>query len=77
MPNLPQLYLFSVASLVILLTPGPAVLYTVVQSINQGRIAGTIAVLGLEFGTVFHVATAAFGISTLSTFSNMMFNSLR
>ncbi|MBD1869004.1 LysE family translocator [Cyanobacteria bacterium FACHB-471] len=77
MPNLPQLYLFSVASLVILLMPGPAVLYVIVQSIKQGRMTGIIAVLGLEFGTFFHVLAAAFGISALLSSSITVFNLLK
>ncbi|WNZ25800.1 LysE family translocator [Leptolyngbya sp. NK1-12] len=76
MPNLSQLYLFSITSIVILLIPGPAVLYTAIQSIKQGRIAGMVAVLGLELGTLFHVATS-FGISTLLLSSTTAFTILK
>lgn len=74
MPNLSQLCLFTTASLIILLIPGPAVIYVAVHSV-KGRTAGIVAVLGLEFGTVFHVVAAAFSISALS--SLMMFNILK
>lgn len=77
MPNLPQLYLFCMASLVILLVPGPAVLYVALQSAKQGRIAGTVAVLGLEMGTSFHAAAAALGISALLSSSPMGLNVLK
>lgn len=77
MPNLSQLYLFAATSFVILIIPGPAVLYAVVQSIRQGRIAGMVAVLGLELGTVFHVIAAAGGISALLPSNTTLFNILR
>lgn len=74
MPDPAQLSLFVVASLVLLLTPGPAVLYVVARSVNQGRIAGLVSVLGLEVGTLFHVAAAALGISALLLSSALVFN---
>lgn len=77
MPNPSQLHLFFAASFVILLIPGPAVLYIAVQSIKQGHMAGVAAVLGVELGTIFHVAAAAFGISALLSSSITMFNFLR
>ncbi len=77
MPSLLHLYLFTIASLAILLMPGPAVFYVIVQSINRGRTAGFAAVLGLEFGTLFHVVIAAFSISTLLPSSVTVFNLLR
>jgi threonine/homoserine/homoserine lactone efflux protein len=74
MPELTQIYLFVVASLVLILTPGPAVLYIIARSVNQGRIAGVVSVLGLEFGTLFHVAAAALGISVVLLSSALAFN---
>lgn len=66
MLTLPQLYLFSAASLAILIMPGPAVFYGTLQSIQYGRTAGIAAVLGLEFATLFHVMAAALGIPALA-----------
>lgn len=77
MQNPLQLYLFSMASLAILLIPGPAVLYVAVQSISQGRVAGIVAVLGLECGTVFHVVVAALSISALLPTSSLIFSILK
>jgi len=59
------LAVFLVASLVLLLTPGPAVLYIIARSIDQGRGAGIASVLGVAFGTMVHVVGAALGLSTL------------
>jgi len=40
LPEWSSLGLFAVAALVLLLTPGPAVLYIVTRSIDQGKRAG-------------------------------------
>jgi threonine/homoserine/homoserine lactone efflux protein len=65
--------LFAVASLLLLVTPGPAVLYIVARSISQGRQAGLVSVLGIHLGTVFHVAAAAAGLSALLASSALAF----
>ncbi|TMR21088.1 LysE family translocator [Nonomuraea turkmeniaca] len=65
MPDISTLALFSVATLGLLIVPGPAVLYIVTRSVSQGRTAGLISVLGVHLGSVVHVAAAALGISAL------------
>jgi threonine/homoserine/homoserine lactone efflux protein len=65
--------LFVVASMVLLLTPGPAVLYIVARSVEQGRAAGLVSVLGIHLGTVVHVSAAAIGLSALVVSSAFAF----
>jgi threonine/homoserine/homoserine lactone efflux protein len=65
--------LFVVASVVLLLTPGPAVLYIVARSVAQGRGAGLVSVLGIHLGTSVHVAAAALGLSALLMSSALAF----
>jgi threonine/homoserine/homoserine lactone efflux protein len=74
MPESSHLYLFVATALVLLLTPGPAVLYVIARSVNQGWTAGVVSVLGLETGTLFHVAAAALGISALLLSSALAFS---
>lgn len=74
MPETSHLYLFVATALVLLLTPGPAVLYVIARSVNQGRMAGVVSVLGLEVGTLFHVGAAALGISALLLSSALAFS---
>jgi len=74
MPDLSTLTMFMIAASVLLITPGPAVLYIVTRSIDQGRMAGIISVLGIAAGTLFHIAAAAFGISALLVSSALAFN---
>ena len=73
MPDLTLWGMFVVASVVLLLTPGPAVLYIVARSIEQGRTAGLISVLGIHLGTIVHIAAAAVGLSALIVSSALAF----
>ncbi len=66
--------LFLVAVFVLLVTPGPAVFYIVARSIDQGRMAGLVSVLGVGVGTFFHVAAAALGLSALLVSSALAFS---
>ncbi|MEK7784111.1 MAG: LysE family transporter, partial [Chloroflexota bacterium] len=60
-----KLPLFLIASLILLLTPGPAVLYIIARSVDQGRLAGLVSVLSIEIGNFFHVLAATFGLSAI------------
>ena len=68
---------FAAAAFLLLMTPGPAVLYIVTRSVERGRRAGLISVLGICTGTLAHVAAAALGISALIAASPYAFNVLR
>jgi threonine/homoserine/homoserine lactone efflux protein len=73
-PDAEALLLFSLAALGLLLIPGPAVLYVVVQSAEQGRLAGLASVAGLHLGTLVHTAAAALGLSALVVSSAAAFS---
>ena len=77
MPHLTNAFLFVGASLALLMTPGPAVLYIVTRSIGLGRRAGLVSVLGICTGTLIHVAAAALGLSALLVSSALAFNIVR
>jgi threonine/homoserine/homoserine lactone efflux protein len=77
MPELSKLALFVVAALALLVTPGPAVLYIVTSSVDQGRRAGLVSALGVQTGTLFHIAAAAFGLSALLASSVMAFQTVK
>ena len=68
------LTLFLVTALLILVVPGPAVLYITARSIDQGRMAGLVSVLGVATGSLVHVAAAAFGLSALLLSSAVAFS---
>jgi threonine/homoserine/homoserine lactone efflux protein len=56
---------FVAAALVVLVIPGPGVLYIVARSLSQGHRAGLVSVLGLSAGALVHVAAATVGLSAL------------
>ena len=59
------LVVFSLAALAILAVPGPAVVYIVTRSIDQGRGAGVASVLGIHVGTLVHLTAATVGLSAI------------
>ncbi len=65
MPTLTVLAIFVPTALVLLLTPGPAVLYIIARSLEQGRGAGVVSATGVALGTLVHVGAAAAGLSAL------------
>ncbi len=73
MPDWPTFVLFLIAAFLLLITPGPAVLYIVARSIDQGRLAGIVSVLGIAVGALVHVAAAALGLSALLVSSALTF----
>src|SRR6478736_7970318 len=68
------LWLFGLAALALLLIPGPAVLYIVAQSAEQGRRVGLASVAGVHVGTLVHVVAAAVGLSALIVASAVAFS---
>jgi threonine/homoserine/homoserine lactone efflux protein len=72
--NLPHLPVFLVAALILLLTPGPAVLYIVARSLDQGRTAGLVSVLSIEVGNFVHVLAATLGLSAILMSSALAFS---
>ncbi len=57
------LWLFVLAAVGILLSPGPAVLYVVTTSLAQGAAAGVASQVGLCSGLMVHVLAVAAGVS--------------
>jgi threonine/homoserine/homoserine lactone efflux protein len=74
MPTLPAISLFLLATLGILLIPGPSVLYIITRSIAQGKRAGLASVLGVELAGFTHAAAAALGLSALLMASALAFS---
>jgi threonine/homoserine/homoserine lactone efflux protein len=73
-PGAANLGLFIGAALVLLLVPGPAVLYIVARSVEQGRLAGFVSDLGIHAATLVHVLAAALGLSALLASSALAFS---
>lgn len=76
-PDGTTLLVFLGASLVLLVTPGPAVFYIVARSIDQGKLAGIVSTLGVAAGSCVHIVAAALGISALIASSAVAFNVIK
>ena len=74
MPDAPTFALFVAASLALTIVPGPAVLYIVARSVEGGRPAGLVSVLGIGVGGLVHVAFAAVGLSAILVSSAAAFS---
>jgi len=72
--GLPNLSIFLLAALILLITPGPAVLYIVARSLDQGRLAGFVSVLSIEVGNLVHVFAATLGLSAILVSSATAFS---
>jgi threonine/homoserine/homoserine lactone efflux protein len=77
MPDGSTLLLFAAASLALLAVPGPAVIYVVTRSLDQGRTAGIVSVLGVETGTFAYALAAAAGLTGLIAASEIGFTVVR
>ena len=65
MPDSTSLFAFVAAALVVLLIPGPGVLYVLTRSLSQGQRAGLVSAFGLSAGAFVHVIAATVGLSAL------------
>ncbi len=77
MPPLSSLPFFAATALVLLVIPGPAVLYITARSARQGRRAGLVSVLGVHTGTFVHILAAVAGLSAVLVASAVAFSTLK
>jgi threonine/homoserine/homoserine lactone efflux protein len=76
-PTPETLALFTGAALALIVVPGPAVLYIVATSIDQGRRAGLVSAAGLLTGGTVHIAAATIGLSSLLVSSATAFEAVK
>lgn len=60
-----ELLIFAAASLLLVLTPGPNMIYLISRSICQGRKAGVVSLLGVVAGFFVHLIAAAAGLTAV------------
>lgn len=73
LPDPVLLSAFVAASLVLALTPGPAVLYIVARSLSQGRRSGLASVGAVAVGNLANAVAAALGLAALFAVSSLAF----
>lgn len=72
-----QLIPFLTASIILTISPGPDIIYVLVQSIANGKKAGIMTTLGLVSGILIHTSLVAFGVSAIIKESENFFLALR
>jgi threonine/homoserine/homoserine lactone efflux protein len=77
MPSSHAFAVYVPAALVLLAIPGPAVLYIVATSVEGGRRAGLLSVVGVHLGSLVHVAAACAGLSALIVSSAIAFSTVK
>lgn len=77
LPALPTLLAFTVAAVVLAVTPGPDMTLFLGRTLAQGRRAGLAAFSGACTGTLIHTTLAAVGLSALLAASPQAFLALK
>jgi threonine/homoserine/homoserine lactone efflux protein len=65
LPDLGTLATFTLASVLLFITPGPDMSLWLSRTIGAGRASGVAAMIGTNAGCVVHTLLAAFGLSAL------------
>lgn len=60
-----ELLLFALAALVLVLSPGPNMIYLISRTVIQGRKAGVISLFGVICGFLFHILMVSFGLTAV------------
>jgi threonine/homoserine/homoserine lactone efflux protein len=60
-----EILLFVAAALIMVLTPGPNMVYCISRTLIQGRRAGFLSLGGVMLGFVVHLLAASFGLTAL------------
>jgi threonine/homoserine/homoserine lactone efflux protein len=72
-----SLALFALTALVLNLTPGVDLMFTLTRTLQQGVHGGLVAALGIAAGCVVHTLAAAFGLAALLAASAAAFTALK
>lgn len=77
MPTLEALAAFALASVILIVIPGPSVLFVIGRSLSYGRRGGLMSVLGNGLGALPLVAAVAFGVGAIVAQSIMLFTIIK
>ena len=73
MPSSHAVLAFGLTSLLLVLIPGPSVMFVVGRSLSYGRRGGLVSVLGNELGALVLVAAVALGVGSVVAESAAVF----
>ncbi|MGV3492851.1 MAG: LysE family translocator [Ramlibacter sp.] len=72
-----ELAVFALAALVMVLTPGPNMVYCISRTLVQGRAAGLLSLAGVLLGFVAHLVAATLGLSAVLSAVPLAFDAVR
>jgi threonine/homoserine/homoserine lactone efflux protein len=76
-PSLPTLIAFTIAILLLAVTPGPDMTLWISRSLREGRAAGFMTLVGTNLGITVHTMLVAFGVAALIVASPTAFMVLK
>ncbi|MBO0132865.1 MULTISPECIES: LysE family translocator [Agrobacterium] len=76
-PSLPTLVAFTIAILLLAVTPGPDMTLWISRSLREGRAAGFMTLVGTNIGITVHTMLVAFGVAALIVASPTAFMILK
>jgi threonine/homoserine/homoserine lactone efflux protein len=76
-PPTTHLLAFTLTAFLLIIVPGPSVLFTVGRALALGRLAGAATVVGNTLGVLVQVLAVAFGVGALVERSVLMFNLIK
>src|SRR5687768_6113805 len=68
---------YTIASVAIVLAPGPDIVLSIARGLSQGRVAATLSGLGAATGILFHSAAAAYGLALIMQSSAIVFLAIK
>ncbi|QIM16746.1 LysE family translocator [Leucobacter insecticola] len=74
MVSLENLLAFGIAAVILIVIPGPSVLFTIGRTLALGRLGGLLSVIGNSLGSAVIAAAVALGIGTLVSQSIILFS---
>ncbi|WP_109301406.1 LysE family translocator [Aquimarina sp. AU474] len=60
-----DLLLFGLAALIMVISPGPNMIYLISRSLSQGKNAGLLSLFGVMCGFIFHILMVSFGLTAI------------
>ena len=72
-----RLWEYLIATVLIILAPGPSVLFTIARAIAWGRVAAIATVIGNAFGMFLVSVLVAFGLGPILQSSKLFYNSIQ
>lgn len=74
---LEQIIPFLTASILLTISPGPDIIYVLVQGMTNGKKHGIMTAFGLVSGIIVHTSLVAFGISAILKQSEILFLAIK